>query len=160
MNADSQIKSITWEAYEHEHREKSKDWYWSLGILIVTASLLAIIFGNYLFGSLLIIIGLSLGVVGSKHPKLIVFELNKMGIRIGKKLFPYATLECFWVQDNHEHARVSQLLIKSRRTMVPLLIIPLIDVDNGDIRDFLLYNLLEKEIDEPLSHLILETLGF
>ncbi len=160
MNDEPQVKSITWETYEHEHREKSKDWYWSLGILIVTASVLSIIFGNYLFGILLIVIGVSLAVVGSKHPKLTIFELNKMGIRIGNKLFPYATLEAFWVQDNEEHDRPSQLLIKSRKTMVPLLIIPIDGIETHEIRDFLLYNLLEKEMEESLSQIILENLGF
>jgi hypothetical protein len=160
MNDEPQLKSITWEAYEHEHREKSKDWYWSLGILIVTASLLSIIFGNYLFGVLLIVIGASLGIVGSRHPKLTLFELNKMGIRIGNKLFPYATLDAFWVQDNNEHNRTSLLLVRSRKTMVPLLVIPLEGVETEDVRDFLLYNLLEKEMEESLSHIILESLGF
>ena len=160
MNDAPQVKSITWEAYEHEHREKSRDWYWSLGILIVTASVLSIIFGNYIFGILLIVMGVSLGIVGSRHPKLVIFELNKLGIRIGNKLFPYATLESFWVQDNKEHGLNSHLLIKSRRTMVPLLVIPLDDVETEDIRDFLLYNLLEKEMSESLSQIIMENLGF
>jgi hypothetical protein len=159
MNND-QIKSITWEAYEHTHREKSSDWYWSLGIIVLTASFLAIIFGNYIFGVLLVVMGVTLGIAGSKHPKLIVFELNKMGIRIDNKLFPYATLETFWVEDNEEHDRMSQLLIQSRRTMVPLLVIPLDGVETHEIRDFLLYNLLEKEMSESLSHIILERLGF
>ncbi|MEI6042155.1 MAG: hypothetical protein WCQ00_01135 [bacterium] len=160
MNDENQIKSIAWEAYEHEHREKSKDWYWSLGILIVTASFLSIIFGNYLFGVLLLVIGVSMGIVGSRHPKYILFELNKMGIRIGNKLFPYATLESFWVQDNNEHDKTSHLLIKSRKSMVPLIVIPLNGVETEDVRDFLLYNLLEKEMEESLSQLILESLGF
>ncbi|MEI6553089.1 MAG: hypothetical protein WCO09_00815 [bacterium] len=160
MNDEPQVRSIAWEAYEHEHREKSKDWYWSLGIIIATASFLSIIFGSYLFGILLIVIGASLGVVGSRHPRLVLFELNKMGVRIGNKLFPYATLEAFWVQDNNEHGTQSQLLIKSRRTMVPLIIIPLEGVETEDVRDFLLYNLLEKEIEESFSQLILESLGF
>lgn len=160
MNDSSQVKSMTWEAYEHEHREKSKDWYWSLGILVVTSSVLSIIFGNYLFGVLLIIIGISLSLVGSKPPRLIVFEINGMGVRIGNKLFPYATLEAFWVQDNTEHDRMSQLLIRSRKAMVPLLIIPLDGVETDQVRDFLLYHLLEKELEESLSQLILENLGF
>jgi len=160
MNDEQKVKSISWEAYEHEHREKSKDWYWSLGIIIVTASILAIVFGNYIFGVLLVVIGVSLGIVGSRHPKLVLFELNKMGVRIENKLYPYATLEAFWVQDNNEHGRTSQLLIRSRKTMVPLIIIPLDGVETEEVRDFLLYNLLEKEMEESLSQLILESLGF
>jgi hypothetical protein len=83
-----------------------------------------------------------------------------MGVRIDNKLFPYATLEAFWVQDNNEHNRVSELLIRSKRTMVPLLVIPLDGVNTEEVRDFLLYNLLEKEMEESLSHVILESLGF
>ena len=160
MNDELKVRSIAWEAYEHEHREKSKDWYWSLGIIIATASILSIIFGNYIFGVLLIVIGVSLGIVGSKHPRLVLFELNGIGVRIGNKLFPYATLESFWVQDNNEHERTSQLLIKSRKPMVPLIIIPLDGVETEEVRDFLLYNLLERELEESLSHIILESLGF
>ena len=160
MNQELQVKSISWQAYEHEHREKTKDWYWSLGIIVVTASILSILFGNYIFGVLLIVMGVSLAVVGSRHPELVDFELNKLGIRIGKKLYPYATLEAFWVQDNAEIGKTSDLLIKSRRTFVPLIVIPLNGVDSQDIRDYLLYNLLEKELEESFSHIIMENLGF
>ena len=160
MDNESQIKSISWQEYEHDYNEKSKDWYWSLGILMVTASILAIIFGNYIFGVLIIVTGVCLAVVGSKEPRLVEFELNKMGVKIGKKLFPYATLENFWVQDNTEHGRKSHLLIKSKKTAVPLIVIPMGDIDPEEIRDFLLYNVLEKELHESLSQLILERLGF
>ena len=160
MNDETQVKSISWQAYEHEHYEKSKDWYWSLGILITTGSILSIIFGNYIFGVLLIVMGVTLAVVGARHPNLVDFELNKLGVKIGNKLFPYATLEYFWVQDNEGKDRYSQLLIKSRKAVMPLIIIPIDGVESEDVRDYLLYNLLEKELEEPLSQLILENLGF
>ena len=160
MDNEPKVKLISWEAYEHTHREKSKDWYWSLGIISVTASVLSIIFGNYIFGVLLIIMGAALGIVGAQHPNLVYFELNKMGVRIGNKLYPYATLESFWVQDNSHFGGDSVLLIKSRKLMAPLMVIPLDEVETEEIRDFLLYNLLEKELQESLSQLILENLGF
>jgi hypothetical protein len=160
MNDETRVKVIAWTTHEHEHREKSKDWYWSLGILVITSSILSIIFGNYVFGLLILIIGVSLGVVAAKEPDLVDFELNQMGVKIGKKLFPYATLEAFWVENNEQHNLESQLLIKSRKTMMPLIVIPLADLDPSEIRDFLLYHLLEKEMSEPLSQLILEYLGF
>jgi hypothetical protein len=160
MNDDTQVKSISWTAHEHVHREKTKDWYWSLGILVVTASVLSIIFGNYIFAILILIIGVSLSVVGHREPALVDFELNKMGLKIGKKLYPYATLESFWVENNEEYGIHSELLIKSRKTIMPLIVISLDGVDPSDVRDFLLYHLLEKEMSEPFSQFLLEYLGF
>lgn len=160
MDNDTKIKSLSWSAHEHEHREKSKDWYWSLGILTVTALILSIVFSNYIFGVLILIIGFSLAIVGSKEPRLIDFELNTTGVKIDKQLFPYSTLEAFWVENNQDNHLPSQLLIKSKKAVMPLIIMPLENTDPEAVRDFLLYRLLEKELSEPFLQFVLENLGF
>ena len=45
---------IEWNAPEHYYYKRSPDWYWSVGIIAVTGAVLACIFGNVIFGILIL----------------------------------------------------------------------------------------------------------
>lgn len=149
-----------WQAHEYYFQEKNSDWYWAVGIVGFSIAVIAAIFGNILFALLVLISTFALSMFASKEPRIIRFEINKSGIIIEKTLYPYATLESFWVEDNKHLNRPSQLFLKSQRTLVPLIAIPLEGVDPEDIRDFLLDHLLEDHHTEPLGQKILEYFGF
>lgn len=149
-----------WDAHEYIFRQKTSDWYWVIGIITISVAVLSIIFGNLLFALIILLSGFSMSALSAKEPKLIHFELNKSGVLIDKQLFPFGTLESFWVEDNRHLGMQSKLLFKSQRLIVPLIAIPLEGVDPEEIRDFLLDHLLEDHHVEPLSHKIMEGLGF
>jgi hypothetical protein len=47
-------EKLSWSALEYEEKIRSSDWFWALGIIVVTSSVAAIIFGNYFFATLLV----------------------------------------------------------------------------------------------------------
>jgi len=51
---------IEWDAHEYEHRERSPDWFWAVGIISVSVAVAAVIFGNIIFGILVIIAAFTL----------------------------------------------------------------------------------------------------
>lgn len=148
---------IEWDAPEHFHTEKNNDWYWAVGIITLTAATLAFIFGNVIFGLLIIIGVFSLLVHSSRKPKTIHVEINDRGIIAQNVLYPFLSLESFWI-DAHE--RPSKILIKSLKTFMPYIVIYIDEVDPEKVRDILLNYIAETEHQEPLTQKILERLGF
>ena len=148
---------ISWDAPEHIHTEKNNDWYWAVGIITITAAALAFIFNNIIFGIFIIVGAFALVVHASKKPRIIHVEINDRGVVIDSVLYPFLSLESFWI-DAHE--RPAKVLIKSHKTFMPYITIHIEDVDPEQVRDVLLNYIAETEHHEPLSQKILERFGF
>jgi hypothetical protein len=163
-------EKIDWSALEYEEREKSKDWFWALGIIVVTSSVAAIIFSDYFFAALLILSGLLLGFFAIKKPDVIFYELNEGGLRIGNRLYLYENIKSFWVQIEQPKATHQQnietiikplLFIHSERIFMPIITIPIEEIMAQDIHSLMLSkNIAEEEMQEHLSEKIMEVLGF
>jgi len=150
---------ISWQGYEYTHHEKSSDWFWALGIVALSSAVTAIIFKNILFALLILIGAFTVALFAAKKPHLIHFEVTRRGVSIDDVLYPFTTLESFWI-DEDEHGHLS-LILKSQRVVMPYIIIPLSEaIEFEDIRNVLLEKLDEEELNEPISHKILEFFGF
>lgn len=154
--------SISWKAYEYIHEPKSSDWYWALGVIALAVFGAAIIFGNYIFAILTLIVAFSLAVHAHHHePKLVDFELNEKGVRIDDILYRYKTLESFDIETHEtEIGTFAKIFIKSKKTLMPLIVIPIAEVHHDDVREYLSIFLEEGEHTESLGHRLLEWLGF
>jgi hypothetical protein len=152
------VRSVYWEAPEHTHIEKTQDWYWLLGIIATTGAIVSIIFGNVLFSLVIILAATTMGIVGSRKPRIIPFEVSPRGIRIDSTLYPYATLASFYLdEENHVNP---QLILKSKKVFVPLIIVPIPDEFSDEIDAILSARLPEQYMEEPLSNKLLEFFGF
>ena len=153
-------QSILWETLDEIKGDKSSDWFWIIGIVAIAGAVLAIFFNNILLGLIILLSAFASFMFVNTPAKLEVYELNNRGIRIGGELYPYSSLESFFVVDEDGFER-DRILIKSRKLFMPLLVIPLGDeVEVDDTRDFLLEYLEEEEMTEPLSYYIMNMLGF
>lgn len=151
--------TLTWEAAEYDFLERTPDWFWTLGIIIVAGSLTAIILKDFLFAIVILLAGFTIALFGMRQPPLHRFELSERGVRIGSKLYPYTSLRSFWVADHHDFLP-PKLLVTSHKPFVPHLVIPLAeDSDPREIRQFLLPHLKEEEQHESLAHHIFSWLG-
>ncbi len=161
--AETPIEKLTWSALEYEEKERSKDWFWALGVIIVTSSIAAIIFENYFFAALLILAGILLGFYARKKPEILNYELNPGGLVIHNRLYPYDNIKAFWVQADFSPTPAVRpmLFIHSERAFMPVISIP-IHIDNAeDIHAiFTALNIAEVEMREHPSEKIMEALGF
>jgi len=151
-------RSIYWEAPEHYQEEKSSDWFWMLGIAAIAGSVVSIIFHNVLFAIVILLAATTMFIVAHQKPRTIPFEVSLRGMRIDKTFYPYATLESYYLdEENHIDPK---LIIKSKKTFVPLLIIPIPDQYIDDIETVVSSKLPEEFLEEPLPHQLLEFFGF
>jgi len=152
-----ETEKIEWSALEYEEKERSVDWFWALGIIVVAGSVTSLIYGNYFFAILLILSGILLGFFAIKKPEMVSYELNKKGLKIKTRLFPYESIKSFFVQT----APKSMLFVKSSRMFMPIISIPIEDNLAEDIRSVMLSNnVQEEEMKEGPSEKIMERLGF
>ncbi len=148
---------ISWDAPDHIHTPKDNDWYWAVGIITFTAAILAFIFGNVIFGILIIVGVFALLVHASRKAHILHIEINDRGIVIDDTLYPFLTIESFWID---AHVLPSKILLKSTKTFMPYIHVYIEDVDPERVRDILLTYIAETEHHEPLSQKILERFGF
>lgn len=155
---DETPRSIAWEAPEHNHTEKSSDWFWALAILTIAATATSLLFGNILFALVLALSGGVTGIAASRQPRTIPFAVTVRGIRIDNQIFPYGTLMSYCIDE--ENPLGPNLLLKSKKTFMPLLVIPIPDEYTDDIEDIIKAHLPEEHLEEPFFNKLLEFLGF
>jgi hypothetical protein len=148
---------IEWDAPEHFHTEKNNDWYWAVGIITFTAAALSLILGNVIFAVLIIVGVFALVVHATKKPRIIHIIINDRGIVVDGTLYPFLTIESFWI-DAHEYP--PKILLKSTKTFMPYISIHIDEVDPEAVREILLNYIAETEHSEPLSQKIFERFGF
>lgn len=152
------MDNISWHALEYKKREKTADWYWAVGIIAISIAVISIFMHNILFAILIIIAVSTLVMFAVREPKIIHIELSDKGVRLDKQLYPYVSLEAFWVDASEE--KEERIILKSKKTVMPLIIVPIEEYNHEDVRSFLLGKLTEKEMHEPLSQKVMERLGF
>lgn len=153
-----QTKKFTWEGTEHEHLEKTTDWYWGLAIVIITGVIIAIISKNYLLAILLVLGGTMLGMYANDKPAPVIVEISERGIKLNKDLYIYETIESFWMFKDHRDN--NQIMIVTGRKVLPQRIISLPDtVPVIEIRNFLLEKIEEKETKPTLIDTLAQSFG-
>lgn len=150
--------TIYWEAPEHYHVEKTSDWYWVLGIVALAGSVTSIILGNVLLGILIPLAAFVMMLISHKQPRIIPFEVSTRGVRVYNTLYPYATLESYYLdEENHIDP---QLILKSKKLFAPLILIPIPDEYITEIERLVSTRLPEEHLEEPIAHRLLEFFGF
>ncbi len=152
------LREISWDAPEHHHTEKGSDWFWALGIITIASSVAMIVYGNVLFGIVILLAGTVTALLSSKKPRMITYSVSLRGVRIGNDLHPYSTLKCFYLDE--EHPQTAQLFLQSKHLLAPLMIIPVPEDAVEDIEYFLEERLPEEHLEESIGHRLLELLGF
>lgn len=150
-------KSISWQSLEHTHGDRSADWYWGVGAVAVSIIVLCVFFDNYLLGVIIALGAFAAIVHAQKGPEMVYHELTSRGVVVDKTFFPYQNLTSFWIDFNAHRPR---LVIRPKKQFAPLLVMPLDDLDDDIIRDFLLQYLPEIEFTESLTKKLLERVGF
>ncbi len=149
--------SLKWQAPEYHHYQRSKDWYWAVGIITVSIAILAFVFSNALFGILILISAGILVFYTLREPQDVNYEINEKGIMINNDLHPYLTLEAFWIENRTTEPK---MILKSKKMLQPYIIIPIHEDSAVEIAEVLRKFVEEKELTEPASHKVMDYLGF
>jgi hypothetical protein len=152
------MKSFNWQTPEYFHTEKSRDWYWTVGIIAVALALTAIIFGDVLFGVVILVGSFTLALFASRKPNIVSVEVNEKGVVIEKIFYPFKNLESFSVDTDHHHG--PRLLLRSKKAVMPLVAVPLMHDDQDGLKSFLAKRLKEESFEQSFMHTVFEKLGF
>jgi hypothetical protein len=140
----------------NEIRARTADWYWSVVLIAIVGAAASVFFENYLFAVLIVVAAFSLIALAIRRPPASKYKISAEGIRIDDTLYPLSTLESFWIEDR---LGVPKIIIVSQKKIVPYIVIPILNQDPKEVREFLLPRLHEAEHHEPLLHIIAERLG-
>ena len=150
--------NIEWDAYEYEHKERSSDWFWATGIIAVAIAIISVIFGNIIFAILVLVGSFSLSLFVNREPEAIRCTIDDTGVTRGKVKYPYSTLSSFWIDTYHSHKKI---ILKSKKLLMPLIIVPMSDMVDADEVHEKLSEYLEEEFHSlPLVEKMLEYFGF
>lgn len=159
MMIHEETTEFSWDTLEYEHREKSADWFWALGILVVVGAAIAFISKNLLFGFLILLGGFMIGLFANKKNNPISVEISAHGITVNKNNMLFSSISAFWLYRNPFGIR--KLVLKTNQNLTPIISIPLPDDINAvELRDFLIKNIPEQELKESFIDLMSEKLGF
>jgi len=147
-----------WETVERHQEPKSGDWHSILWIVGVSACVGCAILGNWILGLLILSITFCI-FVSTTHPvSLIECSITPDGVRVDKTLYPYKSLDSFTI--DMQATRLPKLVLKSKKTFMPLIIIPIQNENPRTVEDAISFYLPEGEHPEPLTHKIMEYIGF
>ena len=148
---------ISWTAPEHFYVEKHPDWYWAVGIVTLTLAAVCFILGSIIPGIFVVVAAVALVLHASKPPRIVIHEVNDRGIVVNNVLYPFLTLDSFWIPHDEP---IPKLIVKSRKTFMPYIVLFIEEVDPEKVREVMLRYIAETEHYEPLLKHLLEWLGF
>ena len=150
---------IRWQAYEHEHFERGKDWFLALGIAAVCIAAISVLFDNILFAVLILLAASTLALLAKTPQTITEFELSDRGIKVNGTMHRFEEIISFWVEDHDADPPI--LLIDTIKWLSPNLVIPLPPehVDSKSVREFLVERTEEVPMKETYAHKILEFFG-
>ena len=73
-------QQIVWEAPEYIFREKTREWYYALGIIATALLVVAILTSNLLFGIIIVLSVFTSVMFAQRPPNVIRYEINRSGI--------------------------------------------------------------------------------
>jgi hypothetical protein len=148
----------SWHIHEYLHKPKTKDWFWTVGIITAALMVTCVIFGNILFAVILAVAVFALCIFSVKLPRMIDVDIDERGIAVDKIYYPYTELESFGI--DNEHMDGPRLYLKSKKVVMPLIAVPVHAEEVEQITAHLKNYLKEEHFNQGLLHTLLERLGF
>ena len=144
---------FSWTAPEFVENHKSKDWYVILIAVVLFISVAVFFIVKSIFPVVMIIlISIIFGIIAARKPKNIYYELNNLGVLVGRRGIRYDEFKSFSVID--ELTLGSIVFNPFKRFSLPLTIY--FELDNKDkiidiIKDYLP---IEEAANDPMDQLM------
>jgi hypothetical protein len=149
---------LSWKTLEHVHRPRTKDWYWSLGLVAIAGIIIAILISNALIGLMVAIITFTVLLYTFHPPITLQIGVTEDGIKINNKLYPFENIHAY---DIHDYKDETSLFIVLKEGFSPILIIPInqdiIAID--DIHEVFQEFIPQEHMNTPLIHRIMHYLN-
>jgi hypothetical protein len=152
-----EIEVLEWSAPEFTHCPKDSRWYIITIGIGASFIVISIILKNFLFSVFILLALFSFTLLGARKPKILSYSIDDIGIRAGKTLYPFETLESFWIRKEDDG---NLLVLQSSQTFAPYVFIPIGSENPTDIKEFLKDSLHEHPHPKGLLETFEEFIGF
>ena len=149
---------LKWTAPEFTQYSKSKSWFIVAGLIAGGLFLWALLTKNLLLALLIGLSYFSITVFALKKPRQINLAIIAKGIKIDKTLYEFDNLKSFWIF--YEPPQVKELSLRSKKTIMPYIKIPLGEQNPVEVRRLLLKYLPERKHKESLIDNLARSLRF
>ena len=151
------LNKIEWQAPEYKHKEKSIDFFWTIGVIALMMFVVTIWQQNYIFAIFILVSALSLFLFSIRQPQIMTFIIETSGFSLGKDKYEWKKIKGFHIKKESDKAI---LLIEINKYLLPVYTIPL-PLDIADqVRDSLTKVIPNIELEESKSMKFMEKLGF
>lgn len=149
---------ITWEAPEFIYYEKTTGWYITMGIIGIALVIYAIVTKNPVMAITFGLIFIVMFLYAEKRPAILKYSITPKGIKIQDRIYYFDHLESFWIF--YDPPMTKFISIKSKKTLMPLIRIPLGNGNPIEIRKVLIKYLKEEEQHESFIDVIARIIRF
>jgi len=150
---EKKITKLEWTAPEFVKYEKGKKWFVLVAIISLAIMIIAILSKNFLWVVITILIALVVYIYASKEPRKIKFSISGKGIQINQRIYRFDDLKSFWIF--YEPPEIKELSLRSKKTFMPYIKIPLNKQNPTEIRRLLLKFLPEgKHRESAIDELV------
>lgn len=141
---------LRWRAPEYTHHEKSALWFAVAGLLALVMVIYGIMTDGWTFSIAVIVFAGAYYSFYRSKPPVVDVKVSKMGVKIGRHVFPYGHLKAFWIIYNPPFTQRLYLRMASRFNSD--VFVSLEDVSPSEVRRVLSQYLEEfKGGAEPFS---------
>lgn len=151
------ITPIEWSAPEYNHKKRSNDWLWSIGLTALVGAVLAVWFHNYVFAIFILISGACLILFTIREPQSITFVVKTEGITIGKDEHIWKDIKGFDIKKGEPYHK---LLIMTSKKFLPIYTIPFPSDLSSQLKEALNKVTPKIDLEESRSMVFMEKLGF
>ncbi|MBT3355949.1 hypothetical protein HN784_00495 [bacterium] len=140
---------LSWQALKFESTPKSTAWYVVIFVILVSLVALGLFSDNFPLAILAILIGLILYLFEKKESQYFKFGITTEGIFAQDRIYKFSSLDNFWIFYKPNGRK--DLSLKSKKSLIPYIQIPLGDVDPSTLREALLDFIPEVEHEEAIA---------
>jgi len=155
---DSSAIILDWQAREYDYHPQKSLTLFLFGILLCLGAIVTLLFKNFLFALLLAISGGLVIYRSHRGPRELNSYISSRGVKIGRRLYQFEDLESFWIV--YDPPSSKELILKSKKALMPIIRAPLGEVNPLQIREVLLRFLKEERHEDSLVDVISKSLGF
>lgn len=146
--------SLSWET--PEFIKPYRGWVWKsiMALLLLGAVAFGYFYNALTFSLAVLTFAIVYALVQKENPKTVTVNLSHVGIKVGKRRYPFSKIKHFWIHYDPPH--VKNLRIHVEGDLAHEIIIPLSDASPSEVREFLMGKIAELEgHHETLSELLL-----
>jgi hypothetical protein len=159
-NTIMQEQLLQWSGVPYIAKQKSVDWFWILGLVVLLATGFAIYVQNYTFAAVIFVGGIAIGLFANENTSEKKYSLRKDGIEIDETRIAYSEIASFSVFAEGLASR-RQLLLTLKKTFFVHVSIPLPEeIDHEEVRIILRKFVLEKKRLPDLSDAVMHWFRF